>query len=133
MSVTRIRPTEIFEFWSQMREQVGRALKYGKGETDLSHILNRLQSGVYQGWEHDGSYAVTRLVDFDNYRVCRVLYAGGKMEDEKPIREEIEDWAKSVGCRAVEIIGRPGWERVTGYERYSVISRKELENATSLL
>lgn len=133
MSVVRIKPTEVFDFWPAMREQVARALKYAKGETDLATILDNLQSGVYQGWEHDGSYAVTRLIDFPRYRVCRILYAGGKMQDTHPILGEIEGWAQQMGCKAVEIQGRPGWSRVTGYEPYSVLSRKEIEHEVSLL
>ena len=133
MTARAIAPVDIFQVWDAMRVQIARALEHGKGENSPCDILECLQSGAYQGWEHDGSYAVTRIIDYPNYRVCRIIYAGGKMDDASPILEAIESWALQAGCRAVEIQGRPGWSRLPGYERYSVISRKEIENDVSLL
>jgi len=41
------------------------------------------------------------------------------------IVETICQWAKSLGCEAIEAEGRPGWGRIfDGAERISVMSRK---------
>jgi len=41
--------------------------------------------------------------------------------------QEIEDWARSIGCRRVQIVGRKGWEKVLeGFESRAVVLEKRL-------
>ena len=55
----------------------------------------------------------------------RVGLAGGDLSELIDIEAEIFEYAEQNGYQAVEIVGRPGWERVLeGYEKIAVILRK---------
>ena len=57
----------------------------------------------------------------------RIGMAGGDMEEMHSIEEEAVKYAKCFDYKYVEIVGRPGWERVLkGYERVAVVLRKEI-------
>ena len=57
----------------------------------------------------------------------RIGMAGGNMAEMLDMELEITEYAKHSGCRFVEIVGRPGWERaLEGYKRVAVVLRKEL-------
>jgi hypothetical protein len=66
----------------------------------------------------------------------RVGLAGGDLEELLEVEQDICSYAIENGFSSVEIIGRPGWERVLdGYERTAVLMRKELRHglpATSI-
>ena len=82
-----------------------------------------LQSGQYHLFATERSAAVT--AEFG--AALRIGLAGGNLEDLLDIEVDICDFAKDRGYQAVEIIGRPGWERVLdGYERKAVLLRKEI-------
>jgi hypothetical protein len=71
---------------------------------------------------------VTRVYQTDLGRFCTVFVAQGALA---PYLAEgmalIEDWARGLGCRAVEIIGRRGWERaLKGYVPRAVVLEKRL-------
>jgi hypothetical protein len=38
----------------------------------------------------------------------------------------VKDWAKGLGCEFFEVHGRPGWEKVLGFQKEAVILRQEL-------
>jgi hypothetical protein len=42
--------------------------------------------------------------------------------------EHIESWARTMGCYAIEIVGREGWQRVLpDYKRTAVVLEKPLQ------
>ncbi len=58
----------------------------------------------------------------------RTGLAGGDLSELRDIEREIDLYARSFGYPFVEIVGRPGWERVLpGYRRVAVVLRKELQ------
>mgnify|MGYP003143064736 FL=1 len=57
----------------------------------------------------------------------RVGLAGGNLQELLDIEKDICAYARRRGYSTVEIIGRPGWEKVLkGYRRTAVLLRKEL-------
>ena len=60
-------------------------------------------------------------------RVMRIGLAGGELAALKEIETQIVEFAREKGCSAVEIIGRPGWERaLNNYKRTAVLLRKDI-------
>lgn len=46
------------------------------------------------------------------------------------VHAEIEQWARKIGCYALEIVGRPGWQKMLpGYRRVAVVLEKRLQEA----
>ncbi len=57
----------------------------------------------------------------------RIGMAGGVMEEMLSIEEEAIKYAKCFDYKYIEIVGRPGWEKVLpGYKRVAVVLRKEI-------
>jgi hypothetical protein len=71
---------------------------------------------------------ITRVYETPNGRFCTVFVAAGILMPALPEGIAlIEDWARGLGCRAIEIIGRRGWQRVLpGYEPRAVVLEKNL-------
>ena len=101
---------------------------------DIFRVLIR---GEWQLWtaRDEGalrSILLTRIVLFPQMRVCEMLAAVGDSRDETmvPFLADIERWAKQTqGCRLMQPIARPGWERVFkpfGYVRTHSILEKRL-------
>ena len=59
----------------------------------------------------DGA-AVTTTAPSRRGPLCIIVAAGGKMATCLGFLDEIEKWAKSIGCAGIRIYGRKGWSRV---------------------
>jgi len=70
---------------------------------------------------------VTELLKTRTGKQCFIRHCAG--EDIKNwfhYLETIETWARSEGCDSIEMIGRPGWERMLGWRKQAVVLRKAL-------
>jgi hypothetical protein len=73
------------------------------------------------------SAGILEFVEYPKYKSCRIWLAGGKMDELINIYPDIQKWAKSKGCKKIEIIGRKGWERVfKDHKKVAVVLLKEL-------
>jgi hypothetical protein len=114
----------------QLQDKIEAALKVGGGTHTLADVEQGIQSGRYQWWPGLSSFIVTEILDFPQKRVCHVFLAGGELEEIRAIRTWVEQWAKSIRCKAATTYGRPGWERELageGWRRTAVCLEKSLE------
>jgi hypothetical protein len=89
---------------------------------------NEVESGIANGdfqlFISEHSAAVTCAFG----KSLRIGLAGGDLDELLDIEKDICDYARSHDFDSIEIIGRPGWERVLqGYRRTAVLMRKELD------
>lgn len=97
-------------------------------------IKRDISEGEKQLWmvEKGGrvvAVAVTLFYETLRGRVCTIWAACGDsgIEEIKTTFPEIENWAESIGCVAVEIRGRKGWKRVLeGYAETGILLEKSL-------
>jgi hypothetical protein len=93
----------------------------------LDDVLEEIEMGRAIFWPMERSAVVTQLHQYPNGKVMRIWLAGGDLMELKRFLPAADNYAKSVGCVAIELEGRPGWERVLdGYEKQRVILVKEL-------
>jgi hypothetical protein len=86
-------------------------------------VESGLLSGEFTLFKAPNSAAVTCAYG----KSLRVGLAGGDLQELLGIEKEICSHARTNGFTSVEIIGRPGWERMlNGYRRTAVLMRKEL-------
>ena len=111
--------SETFEnIWDVLKE----AAKIGDG-LKMEEAYEGLQSGLFRLWVYGGSAALTA----EEGSTLRIGLAAGDMGDMFVIEERIINYARDNGFTSVEIVGRPGWERVlTGYDRVAVVLRKTI-------
>lgn len=82
----------------------------------------------YDGERFRGVVA-TRIHTNTVGKVCSLWVCIGidAVELMEGVHAEIERWARSIGCYALEIVGRPGWQKaLPGYHRTAVVLEKRL-------
>ena len=94
------------------RPQIERALHRGSVYT-----FEDICAGLAEGYMDLWTYEDTVLVTLRHQGVCYLLaLAGQNMRKWLDCLETIEEWAIWQGCWRMQIQGRKGWSRVTGYE-----------------
>ncbi len=66
-------------------------------------------NGQAQLWCGEACAGITE-VSPDNR--LHILLAGGSLNGLMAMREDVEAFARAMGCRAVFLSGRPGWRRI---------------------
>lgn len=98
-------------------------------------VIEQAKNRECQLWSyHDGEgfrgVVATRIHTNTVGRVCSLWVCIGVDTEELMIGayQEIEGWARSIGCYAMEIVGRPGWQRrLPGFTRKAVVLEKLLQ------
>jgi len=116
----------VSEFF-RVKRHIDAALEYAKDTHEPKDILHGVQQGYFQFFPLEKSAIVTEIIDYPKITSCRFFLAGGDLIELRDAERQVCDWAKTVGCRRVEIAGRPGWERaLRGYDKAAVWLSKEL-------
>lgn len=97
-------------------------------------VLEQAKHCECQLWSyHDGEkfrgVVATRIHTNAAGKVCSLWVCIGLDAEEimEGMHAEIERWAREIGCYALEIVGRAGWERkLKGYRRSAVVLEKRL-------
>jgi hypothetical protein len=113
--------------WERVKGYLQPALDRGGNTHTTDDIRAGVISGLYQLWVGDKSAAVTEVISYPKSKGCRIFLAGGDMNELLEMQPDLDRWAKSIGCRFIEIAGRPGWERIhKDFKKHSVTLRKAL-------
>lgn len=96
---------------------VEQSVLFGDGLLWLAWIRGRIEAA-----------ATTELQMVNGAKVCALTACGGRNRNEWLwMLDEIEDYAKAEGCRAMRICGRRGWERVLpDYRVRRIVLEKDL-------
>lgn len=97
-------------------------------------VLAQARRADCQLWSyHDGvqfrGLVATRIHTTLIGRICSLWICIGLDAPElmHGVHQEIETWARNLGCHALEIVGRAGWQKVLpGYTRTAVVLEKRL-------
>lgn len=127
--------SEIEKVWDKVSPLIERALQYADGKFTIESVKNSLVSRNMQLWVYINndikSCAVTQIHSYPNKKVCSVLFAAGQdVHEWLQFMTLVEEWARSNLCESIEIYGRPGWERLLGWERIHVVIRKNLHESS---
>lgn len=124
LTISPISKMNIEEVWDNAVPFLARIPEIGV-RYELKDVKRWLESGELQLWviwspEEVVAIFCTEVVSFPKAKVLRIAYAAGtKMRRWVGFLPKLEEWAKSEGYTEIEIEGRPGWGRVTGYEETS--------------
>jgi hypothetical protein len=127
---------QVEKVWPLAKNLVQKACQTNGG-FDETHILEFLKSGHMQLWlvinKEDNKVlcvCVTEIREYPKFKVCDIRIATG--EQYKlwfNYMDQICEWAKSNGCKKMEIFARPGWERIfknKGFTKTHVQIEREL-------
>jgi hypothetical protein len=132
-----VPPEEIDTVWDKVSGYVRDALSHSQGELEVRHVYSMLQSGGMMMWiivdDDEGAIVAAVVVEILSYpikRVCRVVGLGGRGLNQRIHHlSEIEAWAKSIGCDAMDSMCRDAFEKILtplGYSKQYIIVGKPL-------
>ena len=110
IDLVKYAPEWVQEF-KRCEKWIEDALVYSHGTFTIESIFEDLMNGHLMLWPGENSAVVTQIVDYPGKKVLHIFLAGGNLEELQPMYEQIEEYAKSIGCEAVTLTGRPGWAR----------------------
>ena len=119
MIVTPVPSDMIEVLWPQILPLVLPAIEKSKGEISPEGMRTRLIEdderliGVLDETTFIACFTL-RIIDFETgVRKLNVIACGGTLLSEwwEEGWDLVKQTAKAVGCNAIQVIGRPGWER----------------------
>ena len=133
MNLFTASPATVDDLWSHALPHLERFAK----ETLLASpqdILSAVKNGEKQLWmaEEDNECVgvmVTEVYETFKGNVCCIWAACGTVGVGKlsPTFSNVESWAREIGCVALEVRGRKGWQKVLpGFELTGVLLEKDL-------
>lgn len=119
MELNFIDRAELPNIWSVVRNDILKAVDYSRGRYNEKAIVDGLITGAMQLWVlFDDEIKMSMITQIMTYptglKVCEVTLLGGLDSKEwvNFVVGELDKWAVSLGCHSLQIIGRPGWEKV---------------------
>lgn len=121
--------------WPAVKHFVERALAEGAGRLSADDVLEHLRAGGMQLWAlvtEEGepevvAVLVTEMMQYPSKRVLDLALMGGDhMEEWLDALPVLEEWARGQGIDQIQVHGRRGWKRVTGYPETAVVLVKDL-------
>jgi len=135
MNLYTVQKGNIEGKWDEVEPLIKKVLNKQQNGYTVDNIKEMLLKEELQLWtSYDGtqikSICITHICIYPQHKICEVfMCAGQEIDSWLDFIEDIQAWAKSLGCDFMEIQGRRGWERKMqkyGYHLESVILRKEL-------
>ena len=142
MELVRIPISELEKVWPIVDKDIKNALAYSSQLTDSSFVYETAKQGMFQVWvlweknkeqanEKYFGVVVTELIKRKLGKVCHIYIMTGRQRHKwQYLIKDIEDFAKQEDCTMMELIARPGWQRVLnnfGYDRTHVVLEKKIE------
>ena len=126
-----VLPDELDSLWPKIEHLIERGLKRGNGgysAADIRRAIARRKKQLWLGVPDAGWALVTQLDLYPAGKVCHIFLLAGRMpRGWQTILFHVEQWAKSEGCKAIELRGRIGWRRrLPDYFQPAIYMRKEL-------
>lgn len=110
------------------------AMQRGGDRHTVVSIWNGIATGQYQFWPGKGAAAVTQVVQYPTGNVLQLWLVGGDLDEILSHEAEIAQWARDICCVALQLVGRPGWQKVLapkGYSVRDVVLTRRLDDGTA--
>jgi hypothetical protein len=105
------------------------AVDVGYGDLELADFKYWVLDGTMQLWVGGGYAAVTEVINYPRSRSVLVHLIGGNLESILEANGALDQFAKAMKAKHIEIIGRKGWTKVLrgrGYREAAVHLVKEV-------
>jgi len=147
MELVRIPIQELEQVWSLVEKDIKSALAYSGQLTDSDFVFDTLKEGKFQLWvlwdkkqskavDKYFGVVVTEIIKRKFGKVCHIYIMTGKQRTKwQHLITKVEDFAKQEGCKMMELIARPGWQRVLddyGYKRTHVVLEKQIKQENEI-
>jgi len=142
MELVRIPIGELDKVWSLVEKDIKSALAYSGQLTDSDFVFDTAKEGKFQLWvlwdknqkktiDKYFGVVVTEIIKRKFGKVCHIYIMTGRQRTKwQHLINKVEDFAKQEGCKMMELIARPGWQRVLNafdYKRTHVVLEKKIK------
>ena len=142
MDVVRIPKEEIDKVWILVREYIRNALIYSGSHHHADHYKDLLKNGKLQLWiiwdqdkttidEQFNGLVLSQIIQRSIKKVLHLPMVTGKNRQQwQNLIVKIENFAIDQGCDCMELIARPGWQKILdkyNYYRTHVVLEKNLK------
>ena len=111
---------EINEVWMYVKDLIQAACDRAGGFADASHVKEWLEKANMQLWiafdpndKEIKCVTVTEIRQYPKYKVCDCkITTGTSYKAWVDFMDNVVNWARSLGCKKMELFTRPGWERI---------------------
>ena len=147
MELVQIPIQELEKVWGIVEKDIKSALAYSSKLTDSDFVFDTLKEGKFQLWvlwdknqkktiDKYFGVVVTEIIKRKFGKVCHIYIMTGKQITKwQHLITKVEDFAKQEGCKMMELIARPGWQRVLddyGYKRTHVVLEKQIKQENEI-
>jgi hypothetical protein len=147
MELVQIPIQELEKVWGIVEKDIKSALAYSGQLTDSDFVFDTLKEGKFQLWvlwdkkqskavDKYFGVVVTEIIKRKFGKVCHIYIMTGKQRTKwQHLITKVEDFAKQEGCKMMELIARPGWQRVLNafdYKRTHVVLEKKIKQENEI-
>jgi len=122
MQVVRLTPRDVLEHWKIIKVAIEKSLHHSVGETTSFDIFHWLMNPDYaQCWmviEKDNNpvnITITKVNKYAQHTSLHIVSTtsinGSRWKNYKAAHHVIEDFARSIKAKRIEMYGRKGWQR----------------------
>ena len=141
MELVQIPVYSVDDVWSLVKADINEALNYSGNQTDLEFVYQTVKAKNFQLWivwdeskktvqEQYNGVVVTEIVQRKLKKSCHIYIMTGKNRQQwQHLIRVIEDFAEQQDCNNMELICRPGWQKILqnyNYKRTHVVLDKPI-------
>jgi len=147
MELVQIPIQELEKVWSLVEKDIKSALAYSGQLTDSDFVYETAKEGKFQIWvlwdknqkktvDKYFGVVVTEIIKRKFGKVCHIYIMTGRQRTKwQHLITKVEDFAKEEDCKMMELIARPGWQRVLNafdYKRTHVVLEKKIKQENEI-
>jgi len=141
MELVQIPVYSVDDVWSLVKADINEALNYSGNQTDLEFVYQTVKAKNFQLWivwdeskktvqEQYNGVVVTEIVQRKLKKSCHIYIMTGKNRQQwQHLIRVIEDFAEQQDCDNMELIARPGWQKILqnyNYKRTHIVLDKPI-------
>jgi hypothetical protein len=119
--------------WPLAEEYIERSVEHGDGTVTIENHRDAVFNDRRQLWliwdeGHEKKCRAAIVTEIINGLLHIWALGGERMREWLHLHHDLERWARTQGCRGMNIWGRPGWQRALGaygYKKTLVAMNKE--------
>jgi len=129
--LSTVQSKDIDSIWNKIEPLIKRVYQ----KVDLWYTLDKIKESLLsqemQLWTSQSgtqikSICITQLVVHPKYKYLDIILMAGEIDSVQHLAQ-IEDWARTMGCKKVKLTGRKGWLKfLNDYEIGQLTLQKEL-------
>ena len=142
MELVRIPTKELDKIWGLIEKDIKQSLLFSGQLSDSEFVLDTAKEGKFQIWilwdkeqktnvEKYFGVVITEIIEKKLGKVCHIFMMTGRQRHKwQYLIKDIEKFAKEEKCLMLELITRPGWQKILsqyGYKRTHIVLEKQIK------